>query len=243
MALAQSENRHEAEAAMAKAHELIAKYNVEIIGKKRTTPFCKPLRGKTALRQSRDISDLGGLLMDYYFVKCIWIPCWVMEKEKMGRVLEITGTVQNVKIAAYVFDVVRTYIDSQWEKYNKDKGLNFHQKNGFRGRRDRRISRKTEDAKIVRIDHVGSQPSPPRALAKYKDPQLDRFFSYRYPSTRKRSHSANHLDLRRFERRMEDWKKSGHFAGDRGKRRERKVSSGKIARSTALRAFCGRSFQ
>jgi hypothetical protein len=193
MALAQSENRNEAEAAMAKAHELIAKYNIEIIGKNEQRHFVSLFVGKPALRHSRDISDLGGLLMDYYFVKCIWIPCWVMEKEQMGRVLEITGTVQNVKIAAYVFDVVRTYIDSQWEKYNKDKRLSFHRKTDFAegvigGFREKLRMQKSSESVL------GQPVSSLRALAKYKDPQLERFFSYRYPNTRKRSQSATHLD-------------------------------------------------
>ncbi len=193
MALAQSKNRHEAEAAMSKAHELIAKYNVEIIEKNEQRRFVSLFVGKPALRQSRDVSDLGGLLMDYYFVKCIWIPCWVVEKEKMGRVLEITGTVQNVKIAAYVFDVVRTYIDSQWEKYNKDKGLNFHRKTDYAegvigGFREKLRMQKSSEPPSVK------SALSARALTKYKDPQLDRYFSYRYPSTRKRSHSQTNLD-------------------------------------------------
>ena len=212
MALAQSKNRHEAEAAMAKAHELIAKYNVEIIEKNQQRRFVSLFAGKPALRHTRDISDLGGLLMEFYFVKCIWIPCWVIEKGKMGRALEITGTVQNAKIAAYVFDVVRSYIDSQWKKYNKGKGLNLHRKTDFAegvigGFREKLEShRKAKSA-------FRNASAPERALIKFKDPQLDRYFSYRYPRIKRHSQSETNLD---FEVLNDGWKSGKKLVVSRG---------------------------
>lgn len=194
MALARSQNRHEAEAAMAKAHELIAKYNVEIIERDEERRFVSLFLGKPALRHTRDVSFLGGLLMDFYFVKCIWIPCWVIEKCKMGRVLEITGTAQNAKIAAYVFDVVRRYIDSQWNKYNKKGGLTLHRKTDFAEGVIGGFREKLESQRSVKTASQKAGVSA-RALAKFEDPQLDRYFSYRYPRVRKYSQSAANLDF------------------------------------------------
>ncbi len=180
MALAQSKNTHEAEAAMAKAHELIAKYNVDVIEKNEQRDFVSVFVGKPALRHTRDVAYLGGLLASFYFVKSIWIPSYVVEKAKMGRVLEITGSAQNVKIAAYVFDVAQNYIDSQWEKYNQDKKLTLHRKTDYavgiiRGFREKLESQRTGK------DRFSASGEKVRALAKYEDPQLEAYFSHRYP--------------------------------------------------------------
>jgi hypothetical protein len=49
----------------------------------------------------------------------------------MGSVLEISGTIQNVRIASYVHDFVKRFIDSQWQRYNKKRGLNRYRKTDF----------------------------------------------------------------------------------------------------------------
>ncbi len=49
----------------------------------------------------------------------------------MGRVLEISGTLQNVKIASYVYDFVHNYINSSWAIYNKNKKHSRYRKTDF----------------------------------------------------------------------------------------------------------------
>jgi len=66
MALAESQNRHEAEAAMAKAHELIAKYNLDLMKKDRD--FFSVFIGRPALRHRREDYALANLLEEFYFV-------------------------------------------------------------------------------------------------------------------------------------------------------------------------------
>ena len=177
MALAQSHNRHEAESAMAKAHELISKYNIEIIEKNRQRQFMSIFLGKPALRHTRDVYELSSLLQSFYFVKGIWIPSYVIEKEKMGRVLEITGTLQNLKIASYVFDVVRNYIDSEWFKYNQKKRLNFHRKTDFAVGIVRGFRRKLE----LQVSPLKNFQDGNYAVAKIEDHHLNSYYRYRYP--------------------------------------------------------------
>jgi len=112
MALAQSQNQHEAEAAMAKAHLLIGKYNVDLLAHEENRNFVSVFVGKPALRHFREEYALSRLLTDFYFVHGIWMPAYVMDKGKMGSVLEISGTIQNIKIAHYVYDFVRQSINS-----------------------------------------------------------------------------------------------------------------------------------
>jgi len=192
LALARSRNRHEAESAMAKAHQLISKYNIDIIEKNRQRQFISIFLGQPALRHTRDIYALSALLESFYFVKGIWIPSYVIEKNKMGRVLEITGTIQNLKIASYVFDVVKNYIDSEWIKYNRNKGLNFYRKIDFAVGIVRGFRKKMESQQSL-----SENPSARIfALTKIQDHQLENYYHYRYPKISKFSRASTGEDYR-----------------------------------------------
>jgi hypothetical protein len=178
MALAKSQNKHEAEAAMTKAHELIARNNINLLAKDEKRDFTSVFVGKPALRHPREEYHLAHLLQDFYFVTGIWVSAYVVEKEKMGRVLEIIGTEKNIKLASYIYDFVRNFIDLQWAEYNKGKGLNRHRKTdfaigiieGFRSKLNSRPIRK-------------DRPQEKYALIKIEDPLLEKYFSYKYPRT------------------------------------------------------------
>jgi len=133
MALAESCNRHEAEAAMAKAHALILKYNTDRIaapgdadGAASADPllaYTSIFLGKPALRQALEQYYLAHILQDFYFVKGIWVSAFVLEKQKMGRALEISGAIKNIQIAAYIYDCLNRYIRTQWLAYSAGRRL------------------------------------------------------------------------------------------------------------------------
>ncbi len=177
MALAESPNRHEAEAAMAKAQALVAKYNLELLEREGKRDFISAFVGRPALRHFSEDYVLAHLLQDFYFVPGIWVPSYVPEKRKMGRVLEISGTLPNIKLALYVHDFVRTFIRSQWKEYNRERSLNRHRLTdfavgiieGFRSKLER-----PEETDPV---------SGCQALLKSDDPLLKEYLRYRYPHT------------------------------------------------------------
>jgi hypothetical protein len=179
MALAQSKNQHEADAAMAKAHELISKHNVELLAKNDNRNFESLFIGRPALRHFREDYHLANLLQEFYFVFGIWVPAYVLEKGKMGRVLEITGTKQNLKIASYVYDFVNHFIEAQWIIYNKARGLNRYRKTdyalgiieGFR-------------SKLKQQEGKGNRAKRKHGLIKIEDPVLKNYMKYKYPHTR-----------------------------------------------------------
>jgi len=178
MALAESKNQHEAELAMAKAHELIGKYNLELLAHSEDRHFASLFVGKPALRRFREDYHLARLLQDFYFVYGLWVPAYVLEKGKMGRVLEISGTPQNTKIASYIHDFVQYYVDCQWETYNEDKALNRYRKTdfavgiieGFRSKLKQQVKGK-------------KQVIEERGLIKLEDPLLLAYAAHRYPYT------------------------------------------------------------
>ncbi len=178
MALAQSQNQHEAEAAMAKAHELILKYNVDLLARDDPRHFLSIFLGKLALRHFREDYSLSNLLQTYYFVYGIWVPAYVMEKGKMGRVLEISGTVQNIRMASYVHDFIKHFIDIQWDLYNRGKGLNRYRKTDFavgviEGFRSKLNIRKSAEG-------AGKNQ---HGLIQINDPLLTEHFNYKHPKT------------------------------------------------------------
>ncbi len=131
MALAQSSNLFEAESAMTKAHELMAKYEIAQIAQNASREYFSIFVGKPALRHFREDYSLALLLMDYYFVKGIWVGAYVIEKGKMGRALEISGTARNLETACYIYDFIKQFIESEWNKYNAGGKLNRYRKTDF----------------------------------------------------------------------------------------------------------------
>ncbi|MFC1820496.1 SprT-like domain-containing protein [Thermodesulfobacteriota bacterium] len=178
MALAQSKNQYEAEAAMAKAHEFIAKYNIDLLSRDEDRDFISVFVGSPALRHFREVYHLANLLQDFYFVHAIWVPAYVLEKSKMGNVLEISGTAQNIKIAGYVHDFIKRYIDSQWQKYNKDKKLNRYRKTDFAVGVMEGFHSKLE-AQTSKEERIKEK----FGLIKIEDPLLQKHIKYKYPHT------------------------------------------------------------
>jgi hypothetical protein len=177
MALAESPNRHEAEVSMAKAHELIAKHNLHLLEQDDRRDFASVFVGKPALRHPREDYALANLLQEFYFVQGIWVPAYVLEKGKMGRVLEISGTEQNIRLASYVHDFVCRFIEAQWRTYNERKGLSRRRKTDYaagiiEGFRSKLASQDKE-----------KKPEGKKALIKLRDPLLEKYVAYRYPRT------------------------------------------------------------
>ena len=191
LALAESKNRFEADAAMTKAHELIARHNIELNRHEDIRQFFSIFIGSPALRHPREDYHLANLLQDYYFVSGIWVPAYVILKGKMGRVLEMSGTVQNLKIAEYVHDFILQFIDAQWRKYNRRKKLNRFRKTdfavgiieGFRDKLESGVIKMKAKKDIF-------------ALIQKGDPQLAKYFKFKYPHTASVKRTANRQDAR-----------------------------------------------
>ncbi len=179
MALSESSHKHEAEAAMIKAYELMARYNIDLIEQDKSRKFVSIFVGQPALRHTRDAYYLSSLLVDYYFVQGIWVSAWVAEREKMGRVLEITGTPENIVSAEYVYDFVRNHINAQWSRYNKKKRLTRHRKTDF-------ATGLIEGFRSRLGNCQATEPDRPETgeIVKIEDPRLIAHIKYRYPHTR-----------------------------------------------------------
>ena len=178
MSLARSRNQYEAEAAMAKAHELVDKYNIDLVRLHRDRDFISVFLGNPALRRYREEHRLAILLQEFYYVYSLWASAYVMDKGKMGRVLEISGTEKNVKIASYVYDFVNRFIESRWRDYNRSRALNRYRRTDFAlgvlGGFHARLTTQSRKCAV----------SEGHGIVKVEDPLLKRYTAYRYPHIR-----------------------------------------------------------
>ena len=192
LALAESSNRHEAEAAMLKAHELIARHTIAYVDTGRPREYLSVFAGKPALRHNRFHCHLAALLRDFYFVLPVWVPAYVLEKGRMGRVLEISGTAKNLETAGHVFGLIERVRREEWQRLKghigtrgADFGVGLIQ--GIRAR--------LETAAPVR-----SEPERPGfALVNVFDPQLRAYGKRRYGRLVRKTGAAGRSDRRALE--------------------------------------------
>lgn len=175
LALAGSANPNEAEGALAKARELAAKYSIERKDGD-TGEYVSIFLGEPAVRHSREHYFLAGILQDFYFVKGIWVPAYVLDRGRMGRVLEISGRRENVLTAIHVHDYIRQFESSQWLIYRKGRSRKIRRSDfttgileGFRASLSARSTRKANGDEI-------------RDLVKAEDRRLSEYIRWKYPA-------------------------------------------------------------
>jgi hypothetical protein len=189
MALSNSKNSHEAVSAMTKAHELIQKYNLPLLENRNITSFTTMFLGKPALRHYREDYLLAHLLIEFYFIEGLWIPSYVMEKAKMGRVFEVSGTLTNVEIAAYVYDCVKNYIESQWKHFSCGQKLGRFKKSDFA------VGIITGfHQKLIDEEYSKTLSPTEKMLILSGDPQLKAYMKDRHPHTRSIRRSVANMD-------------------------------------------------
>jgi len=199
LALAASPNPHEAEAAMLKAHEWMTKFNVDPArtGKSEYVSMCI---GSPARRHSVADDALASVLREFYFVETVYVSTAVPEVVKKGKILEISGTVENVKMASYIFDFLHLSIKEQAKtagirkkRSQKDYALGFLKgvKEKLEGQ-----TRKMEN----------SNPGI-MALVKSGDAALDAYLRKRYPRLRTRYHGGRNMDENAYNTGMKDGRK------------------------------------
>ncbi|MEW6258530.1 MAG: DUF2786 domain-containing protein [Thermodesulfobacteriota bacterium] len=177
LALADSHNRHEAEAAATKARELLAKHALAEIEGFPDRKFFSMLIGKPVLRRTRHQMFLAALLIRHYFVKGIWCSAFNPELGKPGTVLEISGSRTNLQIASYVYDFIERFIASEWERYTSKRRLGNHRRvdfacgilSGF----EEKLKQQDEHCKTSNL---------PMILP--KDQHLETYYRNRYPHIR-----------------------------------------------------------
>ena len=180
MALGRSENSFEAQAAMAKAHELLSNHQLDGGAGQEKGDFISTLVGQPALRHSQEHYALSNLLQDFYFVCGVWVPAYALDRARMGTVLEITGRIHNVKTASYVHDFVMRFIEARWKEYTGAAPLNRHRKSDFGMGIIQGFRKKLADGATC-----AQNPGRVVSLVALGDRELENQVAYQYPHLRR----------------------------------------------------------
>ena len=93
--------------------------------------FLSAFAGRPALRHTREEYQLAALVTRTWEAYGIWVPAWVVERERMGTVLELSGTPAQVKLAGYVHEFVRRHIATEWARYDHGRRLGARRRTDF----------------------------------------------------------------------------------------------------------------
>ncbi len=110
LALAGSDNRHEAEAAMTEARRLLLVHNLQAPPSNYTWRHL----GKPTGRVSPWRRQLAALLIQHFFVEGLWIQVFDVGVDAWRTVLEVCGTSGNVEMAAWVHDWLVDTAERLW---------------------------------------------------------------------------------------------------------------------------------
>ena len=176
LALAESPNVHEAEAAMAAAQRLMLKYNVELRSDGMPKNYAFRHLGEPSGRVGEADRVLASILAKHFFVEVIWVPVYRAREGKRGSVLEICGSDENLAMAEYAHAFLQHTSRELWEEHKR--------KTGERSNRDRR----TFLAGVMTgfADKLGrqAQKSASEGLVWVGDGDLHRYYRARHPHIR-----------------------------------------------------------
>jgi hypothetical protein len=176
LALAGSPEEHEARAATQAAQRLMLKYNLDRIEENEgyTSRQVGPIRQRFPVHEKA----LGGLLAKHFFVRSMLVNVWNVGTGRSGRVLELSGTTENVEMASWVHAYLTATSQRLWESHHRRTGAN-------KGRSERR--RYVTGVVMGFIEKLDEQADTNRreGLVWVGDPRLEQYVRGRYDRVRR----------------------------------------------------------
>ncbi|HEY8074840.1 MAG TPA: SprT-like domain-containing protein, partial [Labilithrix sp.] len=123
LALAESPNVHEAEAAMAAAQKLLLKHNLDLGRERGAHGYAWKHVGRVTGRTTEAERVLSLVLGKHFFVEAIWVPVYRPFEGKRGSVLEICGTPESLEIAEYVHGYLVETAERLWREHKIEHGI------------------------------------------------------------------------------------------------------------------------
>lgn len=189
LALAESSNRHEAEAAMAAAQRLMLKYNLSECAADAERAYSFRHVGRPTGRVGEHERILSMILCQHFFVEVIWVPVYRPLEGKLGSVLEICGSHPNLEMAEYVHTFLAQTAERLWGEHKLAAGI--------RADRDRRVFLAGVMAGFKEKLQVQTREHQEQGLVWVGDAELQDFYRRRHPYIRHTRHQG--------QRRNEAW--------------------------------------
>ena len=115
----------EREAAATAAHNMMLKYNIELVARNEERFYTVRYFGEITGRIQAYMSEIANLLVKYYFVEVIWMNCYDPRSKKKGHELEVCGRTENVEAAEYIYEFLSRSAVESWERKMKDPAFKF----------------------------------------------------------------------------------------------------------------------
>jgi hypothetical protein len=182
LALAESPNRHEAEAAMAAAQRLMLKHNLDAVSAAQRRDYAHAHLGRPSGRIGEHERIVAMILGKHFFVEAIWVPVYRPLEAKRGSVLEICGTRSNLAIAEYVHGFLHAMAERLWKEHKRAQSIGSD--------RDRRSF--LAGVMVGFADKLAKQEDASRreGLVWLKDGDLTTYFRQRHPYVRHVHHAG-----------------------------------------------------
>jgi predicted SprT family Zn-dependent metalloprotease len=188
-ALAEGTSRHEAEAALLKARELMQRHDVDPGRVAANSEMIAVSVGPVLRRRLSHHHMLALVLQDFYAVNVIWVPSPMplaagvgkgvrAGEPEWGTTLELCGRIRDVRLAGYAHDYITRYIEQSWQ------ALPTAMRRGQNGRRD--FAMGVLGGFREALEGQNRRPEC-RALVRQQDPELNAFYERRHPHVRTRS--------------------------------------------------------
>lgn len=176
LALAESPNVHEAEAAMLAAQRLLVRHNVDLSKARAARGHTFRHLGRPSGRVTEAERVLSLVLAKHFFVECIWVPVYRPLEGKRGSVLEVCGTRENLEIAEYIHAYLTHTAERLWVAHK--------QKNRIPGDADRRrFLAGVMHGMLDKLSHEADAQEE-AGLVWVKDADLHTYYRRRHPYVR-----------------------------------------------------------
>ena len=187
LALAESANQHEAQAAMAAAQRLMLKHNIDSIQARAERGYTFRHVGEPTGRVTEAERIVSAILGSHFFVETIWVPAYRPHDGRWGSVLEVCGTLPNVEMAAYVHDFLHHTAEQLWREHKRAARIT--------GDRDRRTFLAGVMAGFYEKLQAEKKRNQDQGLVWIRDADLEGFYRKRHP----RIQHVRHRGARRTE--------------------------------------------
>jgi len=182
LALAESPNVHEAEAAMNEARRLMLLHNIDAGASPDAPGYGFRHVGEVKARNDVAEKVLAGILSRHFFVSVIWVPAYLPLEGRRGRVLELCGTPANLEVAVYVHGFLMATGERLWRAHKQAAGI-----------RSDRERRRFIAGVMIGVDEkldAGARQSREEGLVVHADAQRENYLRRRYPRRTSRGGSA-----------------------------------------------------
>jgi hypothetical protein len=123
LALADSPEVHESEAAMRAARRMLLQHNLSVAETQVEARYGWQQLGAPTGRVPAHHRLLAGILGQHFFVSCVWVHGFDARKGRRGRILEVSGTAENLNIAAWVHGYLLETGERLWVAHRRERRL------------------------------------------------------------------------------------------------------------------------